>query len=163
MVPAEICINSSPTPCYESGPSNLLDVIAIIIADHIWFPPAEWLPVLLCIRNIFPAGLPRKLAFLRSCGWLLEHYWDKPRPFTVAILFSRRVMQDYGSVGIKVKLSLYRPWRTLGMQEVETPTFSGIRLTDGGKDCQHYAPATIYPQEDSWYWFLLEAESTPGP
>jgi hypothetical protein len=29
--------------------------------------------------------------------------------------------------------------------------------------CQPYAPAALYPQEDSWYSFLLEAESTPGP
>jgi hypothetical protein len=29
--------------------------------------------------------------------------------------------------------------------------------------CQPYAPAAIYPQEDSWYSFLSEAESTPGP
>jgi hypothetical protein len=28
--------------------------------------------------------------------------------------------------------------------------------------CQPYAPAAIYPQEDSWYSFLLEGESTPG-
>jgi hypothetical protein len=28
--------------------------------------------------------------------------------------------------------------------------------------CQSYAPAAFYPQEDSWYSFLLEAESTPG-
>jgi hypothetical protein len=34
---------------------------------------------------------------------------------------------------LKVKLSLYRPWRPLELQEVEAPTFSDIRLTDGGK------------------------------
>jgi hypothetical protein len=34
---------------------------------------------------------------------------------------------------VKVKLSLYRPWRPLELREVETPTFSDIRLTDGGK------------------------------
>jgi hypothetical protein len=28
----------------------------------------------------------------------------------------------------KVKLSLYRPWRPLGLREVEAPTFSDIRL-----------------------------------
>jgi hypothetical protein len=32
----------------------------------------------------------------------------------------------------KVKLSLYRPWRPLGLREVEAPTFSDIRLIDGG-------------------------------
>jgi hypothetical protein len=35
--------------------------------------------------------------------------------------------------GIKVKLSLYRPWRPLGLREVGAPTFSDIRLIDGGK------------------------------
>jgi hypothetical protein len=29
--------------------------------------------------------------------------------------------------------------------------------------CQTNTPAAIYPQEDSWYSFLLEAESTSGP
>jgi hypothetical protein len=32
-----------------------------------------------------------------------------------------------------VSLSLYRPWGPLGLREVEAPTFSDIRLTDGGK------------------------------
>jgi hypothetical protein len=34
---------------------------------------------------------------------------------------------------IIVKLSLYSPWRPLGLREVEAPTFSNIRLIDGGK------------------------------
>jgi hypothetical protein len=34
---------------------------------------------------------------------------------------------------VKVKLSLYRPWRPLGLREVEAPTFSDILLIDGGK------------------------------
>jgi hypothetical protein len=29
--------------------------------------------------------------------------------------------------------------------------------------CQLYTPASSYPQEDSWYSFLLEVKSTPGP
>jgi hypothetical protein len=33
----------------------------------------------------------------------------------------------------KVKLSLYRPWRPLGLREVEATTFSDICLTDCGK------------------------------
>jgi hypothetical protein len=33
----------------------------------------------------------------------------------------------------KVKFSLYRPWRLSGLREVEAPTFSHIRLIDGGK------------------------------
>jgi hypothetical protein len=34
---------------------------------------------------------------------------------------------------VKVKFSLYRPWRALGLREVEVPTFSDIRLIDGVK------------------------------
>jgi hypothetical protein len=29
--------------------------------------------------------------------------------------------------------------------------------------CQLHSPAAFYPQEDSWYTFRLEPESTPGP
>jgi len=29
--------------------------------------------------------------------------------------------------------------------------------------CQPYAPAAFTPKKYSWYSFLLEAESTPGP
>jgi hypothetical protein len=32
-----------------------------------------------------------------------------------------------------IKLFLYRPWRPLGLREVEAPTFSDIGLIDGGK------------------------------
>jgi hypothetical protein len=51
----------------------------------------------------------------------------------------------------------------LVLREVKAPTFSDIRLTDGDKVVSPYAPAAFYPQKDSWYSFLLEAESTPGP
>jgi hypothetical protein len=36
-------------------------------------------------------------------------------------------------VKVKVKFSLYRPWRPVGLREFEAPTFSDIRLIDGGK------------------------------
>jgi hypothetical protein len=32
-----------------------------------------------------------------------------------------------------IKFSLYRLWMSLGLREVEAPTFSDIRLIDGGK------------------------------
>jgi hypothetical protein len=64
-----------------------------------------------------------------------------------------------------LKLSLYRPWRPLGLREVEDPTIFRQSAHRGGRGqgCQPYAPAALYPQEDFWYSFLLEAESTPGP
>jgi hypothetical protein len=42
------------------------------------------------------------------------------------------------------------------------PYFLDNRLTDD-EVLKPYAPAALYPQEDCWYSFLLEAESTPGP
>jgi hypothetical protein len=37
------------------------------------------------------------------------------------------------------------------------------RLTDGGKVVSPTRRPPFTPQEDSWYSFLLETESTPGP
>jgi hypothetical protein len=48
------------------------------------------------------------------------------------------------------------------LREVEAPTFSDIRLTDGGKVVSPTRRPLFYPQENSWYSFLLEAESTPS-
>jgi hypothetical protein len=43
------------------------------------------------------------------------------------------------------------------------PHFLDSWLTDGGEVVSlPRQPATLYLQEDSWYSFLLEAESTPG-
>jgi hypothetical protein len=43
------------------------------------------------------------------------------------------------------------------------PHYLDNRLTDGGEVVSlTRPPAALYPQVDSWYSFLLEAESTPG-
>jgi hypothetical protein len=57
-----------------------------------------------------------------------------------------------------------RPWRPVGLWDVEAPTFSlDNRLIDGGEFVSLTRwPAALYPQEDSWDSSLLEAESTPG-
>jgi hypothetical protein len=50
------------------------------------------------------------------------------------------------------------------LPDVEDPTFSlDNQHTDGGKvlSLTRWPPFT--PQEDSWYSFLLEAESITGP
>jgi hypothetical protein len=48
-----------------------------------------------------------------------------------------------------------RPWRPTGLWEVEGPTLSRQSVHRWRWGCQPYAPATLYPQEDSWYSFLL--------
>jgi hypothetical protein len=47
----------------------------------------------------------------------------------------------------KVKLSLYRPWRPLGLREAEAPTFSDIRLIDGGKVVSATRRPTFTPRK----------------
>jgi hypothetical protein len=43
------------------------------------------------------------------------------------------------------------------------PHFLEIRLTDGGEVVSLTRRAPFTPEKDSWYSFLLEAESTPEP
>jgi hypothetical protein len=51
----------------------------------------------------------------------------------------------------------------IGLWVVEAPKFSSYRLTDDGEVLSlTRLPAALYPQENSWYSFLLEAESNPG-
>ena len=64
---------------------------------------------------------------------------------------------------VKVKQSHYRPYMPWGFQEVEVPRFSRQSTHEGGKVFSpSYRPA-LSPRKYSWYSFLLEAESTPGP
>jgi hypothetical protein len=46
--------------------------------------------------------------------------------------------------------------------DVEAPTFSRQSAHRWRWGCQPYAPAAVYPQEDTLYSFLFEAESTVG-
>jgi hypothetical protein len=57
------------------------------------------------------------------------------------------------------------PW---GCERLRLPNLLDNRLTDGGKVVSltrwpPFTPPPPPPKEDSWYCFLLEAESTPGP
>jgi hypothetical protein len=53
------------------------------------------------------------------------------------------------------------PWRPMGLWDVEAPTFYR-QLADMAMKSASRA-GRPYPQEDYWYSFLLEAESSPGP
>jgi hypothetical protein len=59
-----------------------------------------------------------------------------------------------------ILLPCNRPWRPIGLLDVEAPTFSRQSAHRWRWGCQSYAPASLYPQEDPWFSFLLEAEST---
>jgi hypothetical protein len=53
-------------------------------------------------------------------------------------------------------------WRAVRPSDVEARTFSRQLVHRWRWGCQPYSPAALYPQEDSSFAFLLEAESTPG-
>jgi len=60
----------------------------------------------------------------------------------------------------KVKQSHYRPGQAQRvLRKLRFPDFV-TTAQDGGKP---YAPAAFTPRKYSWYSFLFEAESTPGP
>jgi hypothetical protein len=51
----------------------------------------------------------------------------------------------------------------MGLWDMKVPTTFRQSAHRWRWGCQPYAAAVFYPHEDFWYWFLLEAESTPGP
>jgi hypothetical protein len=51
----------------------------------------------------------------------------------------------------------------VGLREVESPHILRHSAHKWRQGCQPYVPATFYPHENSWYSFLLERESIPGP
>jgi hypothetical protein len=58
----------------------------------------------------------------------------------------------------KVKLPYTGSEGPQGCETSRLPHYLDNRLTDGGEVVSLYAPAALYPQEDSGYSFLLEAE-----
>jgi hypothetical protein len=50
-----------------------------------------------------------------------------------------------------------------GCERLRLPHFVDNRLTDSGKVVSLTRRPPFTPQEDSWYSFLFEAVSTPGP
>jgi hypothetical protein len=67
------------------------------------------------------------------------------------------------NTGKRWSYSCNRPWRPIGLWDVEAPIFSRQSVHRWRWVCQPYAPTALHPREDSWYSFLSEAESTSGP
>jgi hypothetical protein len=135
-----------------------------------------------------PQGRPRRKCWERNTAWMLKKYSGLVR--TGPIRWPHGLRQDVSSLartlgsnlnqGMDICLRLFCVcvvlcrWRpcfglifspsspTIGLRDVEAPTFSRQSAHRWRWGCQPYAPAYLYPQEDSWYSFLLEAESTPG-
>jgi hypothetical protein len=83
---------------------------------------------------------------------------------------SQRVDNNTGKIDLlrrqmwikRQSYSCNRPWSSTGFEMSTLQHFLDNCLTDGDEVCQPYAPAALYPQENSWYPFLLVAESNRG-
>jgi hypothetical protein len=111
---------------------------------------------------------------LLACICMKRKYWEK----WVTLYFVGTGRESVGNsqasgsrpsqITSKVKrMESYpcnRTWRSIGLWDVEVQTFSlDNRLTDGGEFVSLTPRPPFTLQEYSWYSFLLEAESTPGP
>jgi hypothetical protein len=96
--------------------------------------------VSICLRNAFMGKKCRKFIFTLMVLFIeirntCQHYFH----FAILIATNSIDSKDHSQIPwsdmstVHSLFSLYRPWRVLGLREVEAPTFSGIQLTDGGK------------------------------
>jgi len=65
--------------------------------------------------------------------------------------------------GTKVKQSHYRPGQALRIPGVRGSQISRQLAHEGGKVVSPTHRSPLFPRKYSWYSFLSEAESTPGP
>jgi hypothetical protein len=78
-------------------------------------------------------------------------------------IFEHKYVKDIGLELGAEDYSCKRLWRPVGLWDVDAPIFPRKSDHTRQRDCPPFVPAALYPQEDSWYPFLLEAEPIPGP
>jgi hypothetical protein len=71
----------------------------------------------------------------------------------------QRWIQGFGRIKVKA-ITVTGCGGDIGLWDVEAPIFPWQSAQRWRRGCQPYAPAALCLQEDSWYSFLLEAEST---
>jgi hypothetical protein len=125
--------------------------------QHLAKSSAQCRPI---IHKIKEGGLKSSKYFLQTwCEWKRE-----PSLNQVGKLSTWTEMLTVIFINHKKSYPCNRPWRPIGLWDVEAPTFSlDNRLTHGDEVISLTRLPPFTRQEDSWYSFLLEADSTPWP
>jgi len=78
--------------------------------------------------------------------------------FLICTMYANKNKSNTNTPNKNLKQSIYRSGHALRVsRRLGLPNFKTI------VNCQPYAPAAFTPRKYSWYSFLLEAESNPGP
>jgi hypothetical protein len=100
------------------------------------------------ISSLFPTlpstatvqELLRKRLSSNYCVQWWIYSWGKYNQFRDTFYFMVK------KKGKRKRYSCYRPWRPIGLREVEAPTLLRQTAKRWRQGCQHYAPAALYPQ-----------------
>jgi hypothetical protein len=105
-----------------------------------------------------------EVVYSHSLLILLRHKLQPPRnTFIVPTVFltTNYRTNQYSKKGKAIPATGSEDPKSCEMSRL--PHFLGNRLTDGGEVVSLTRRPPSTPQKDSWYLFLLEAESIPGP
>jgi hypothetical protein len=112
---------------------------------------------------VVPAGIRTNISWIRA--WEVTAMPNRSVLTCIKCIYGYNSVSDNKAMG-KNKRENYacnKPWRPIGMWGVEAPTFSRQSAHRWRWGCQPYAPAALYPQEDSWYSFSGPHDhSVPG-
>jgi hypothetical protein len=106
------------------------------------------------LHNIHP-GITLKLTAL---GVTRIFHWHNPSGRTMAL----GLTQPLTEISKRKAIPLQALTGPEGSRRLRVPDFKTIG-TWRWLDCQPYAPAAFTRRKYSWYSFMSEAESTPGP